>query len=92
MSADSVSRDTRASRLALWRELLRLVVELRELDNPLDSADDFRRLVELAARFAVLWGLDPAWLDRWSDLLTDEDLVTAVLAVARLVLRLRGER
>jgi hypothetical protein len=92
MSADSVSRDARASRLALWRELLRLAIELRELENPLDSADDFRRFVELAARFAALWGLDPAWLDRWTDLLTDEDLVTAVLAVARLVLRLRGAR
>jgi hypothetical protein len=92
MQADSVSRGAGPSRLALWRELLRLAAELRELGNPLDSPDDFADLVDLAARFAVLLGVDPLLLERWADWLTDEDLATAVLAVARLLLRLRGER
>lgn len=74
-------------RLAQLRELLDLVNEVRALDDPFASPDDFRRLITLVVRLGSACGFDSAWLERFERLLTDDDLVAVVLAVTHYVLR-----
>ena len=91
-TASFAVRGARWERLTQLRELIDIVADLRELKDPLGSVDDFARLIDVAARFAELLGVDSALLDPWIDFLLDKEMIAAVQAVARLVLRLRGQR
>lgn len=73
-------------RLGRLRDVLELLAGVRELEAPLDSPEQLRRLVALVVRLGSLFGLDDAWLRRWESLLTDDDLVQVVLAIAHYVL------
>lgn len=73
-------------RLGRLRDVLELLAAVRELDAPLDTPEQFRKLVSLVVRLGALFGLDDAWLRRWELLLTDDDLVQVVLAIAHYVL------
>lgn len=75
-------------RLAKLRDVLDLVAAVRDLDDPFGSVEQFRKLVDLVMRLGVFFGVDPTWLDRWEAILTDDELVGAVLAVVRYVLSL----
>lgn len=77
-------------RLAQIRELLDLVNEVRALDDPFASPDDFRRLITLVVRLGSAFGFDSAWLERFERLLTDDDLVAVVLAITHYVLHSTG--
>lgn len=75
-------------RLTKLRDVLDLVAAVRDLDDPFGSVEQFRRLVDLVTRLGAFCGVDQTWLDRWEAILTDDELVGAVLAVARYVLSL----
>lgn len=78
-------------RLTKLRDLLDLVAAVRDLDEPFGSVEQFRRLIDQVTRLGAFFGVDQTWLDRWESLLADDDLVAAVLAVARYVLSLTAK-
>lgn len=86
MSIALTVRGVAWERLGRLRDVLELLAAVRELDAPLDSPEQFRKLVGLVVRLGGLFGLDDAWLRRWELLLTDDDLVQVVLAIAHYVL------
>ena len=77
-------------RLAQLRELLDLVNSVRALDDPFATPEDFRRLITLVVRLGSAFGFDAPSLQRFEQLLTDDDLVAAVLAITHYVLRSTG--
>ncbi len=90
MSAALIPPNSFFQRLSQLRELLRLVADVRDLGDPLASVDQFRTLVGLVLRAAAMLGLDPARLERWKTLLTDDELIVAAIALVRFAIRRRG--
>ena len=91
-TASFAVRGARWERLARLRDLIDLLADLRDVNDPLGSADDFIHLADIVARFAELLGVDPVMLEGWMLALADKEVIEAIQAVARLLLRLRGER
>jgi hypothetical protein len=90
MAAVLRSPETLFSRFAQLRELLAIAAELRELHEPLGSPEQFRKLVGVAVRVGLLFGLDAPRLERWRVVLNDEQLFDAVSSVVRYFLSRRG--
>lgn len=90
MSAVLISPGTLFMRLTQLRVLLQIAADARDLGDPLSSSEQFQKLVALLLRVGLLFGFDPAVVDKWRAILTDKELVAAVLSVVRYVLRLRG--
>lgn len=73
-------------RFAKIRELLNILAALRDLTEPITTADGLRQTIELLARVARLVGVDPRWIDRLVSILDDEATFRVVLAIVHFVL------
>ncbi|MBA4019542.1 MAG: hypothetical protein C0483_20455 [Pirellula sp.] len=92
MTATLSVRSAAWQRLAQLRELLDLVNDVRALDDPFAAPESFRRLITLVVRLGSAVGFDSVALERFEQLLTDDNLVAAVLAITHYVLRSTGFR
>ncbi|MCE9604586.1 MAG: hypothetical protein K8U03_06730 [Planctomycetia bacterium] len=86
MSLPLVVRGLAWERLGRLRDVLELLAAVRDLDAPLDSPEQFRKLIALVVRLGGLFGIDDAWVERLNTILTDDDLVQVVLAIVHYVL------
>jgi hypothetical protein len=68
---------------AKLRELLSLLAELREIRDPLTSAEGRRASLELLLRLAEFSGVNRAWTDRVRTILDDQRSFDVVLAIVR---------
>ncbi len=68
------------------RELLDILSALRDLTEPLTTAQGLRQTIELLARVARLVGVDPAWIERLLSILDDQATFRVVLAIVNFVL------
>ncbi len=85
--SDSETR-VAALRLGMFKELLKLLRALGDLDLPVNDRDGLRRWVDLLLRLAAVAGIDARWIERLGSILEDEDVLQIVLAVLRYVSRL----
>jgi hypothetical protein len=90
LGAAWINPGTLFSRFAQLRELLAIAAEMRELREPLGSPEQFQKLVGVAVRIGLLFGLDAAQLERWRAMLSDEQLFAAEASVVRYFLSRRG--
>jgi hypothetical protein len=67
------------------RELLDLLAALRDIRDPLTSAEGLRASLELLLRLAEFAGVDRAWTDRVRTILDDPHAFDIVLAIVRYV-------
>lgn len=67
------------------KEILRLVNLLRQLDQPLTTAEGLRQAIEVALEFAELAGLDQAWIDRLRAIAADPTTFNLLLALVQFV-------
>jgi hypothetical protein len=79
----ALSPEPRSSRLAKLQDLLALLAALRELRDPLTSADGLRQAVALLVRLAELLGIDDAWTERVRSIVLDPGVFNIVLAVVQ---------
>ena len=66
-----------------FRELLDLLAALRDIRDPLTSAEGLRASLELLLRLAEFAGVDRAWTDRVRTILDDPHAFDIVLAIVR---------
>jgi hypothetical protein len=74
-----------ALRLAKLRELLDLIAALRQIDWPVDSADDLKAAIALLVRLSDLLGIDSQWTARLKSILEDPKVFEIVLAIVRFL-------
>ena len=75
--------DVSWQRLAPLRELLRLWLQLREIDEPLTTLEGLRQTLRLIARLAELVGVDGALVERLLAAVDDDTVLRIVLAIVQ---------
>jgi hypothetical protein len=75
-----------------WRDLLELLAALRQMPDPLASADGLKQAIALLVRLAELVGIDDAWTERLRQIVTDPALFNLVRAIVQYLSHLLGDR
>jgi len=85
---DTITPALNWPRFSAIRELLRLWLQLREIEEPLTSPDGLRETLRVVARLAELVGIDAAIVDRILAVLGDEAAIEVILALLQYALGL----
>lgn len=83
MSTQVVLASGWLDRTSKLRQILDLLAAVRDLDGSLIERDGLRAYVALVLRFAELFGLDAAWIERLRGVLDNEAALELLLALVR---------
>jgi hypothetical protein len=76
--------------LSKLRDLLSLLGDIRNITDPLTTADGLKRALTLILQLADTLGLDPGWTDRLTAILGDQGVFNVVLAIIQYLTGIAG--
>ncbi|MEX2141326.1 MAG: hypothetical protein WD894_18820 [Pirellulales bacterium] len=76
--------------LGVLRDVVELIGRIRQIQQPITSADGLRQTLELILHFAELLGVSGELTDRLRQILADENVFQIVLGIVRFLLGAAG--
>ena len=83
MNASATSAAFPLSRFSTIRDILSLIEDIRNITDPINSAEGLRQSIGLLIHLASLVGIDSRWTDRLRSVLDNEGVFDIVFAIVR---------